>query len=72
MLPKTIIDKKAQKLRTNLVIAALVAGFMSYGFFNAGDTGLGLIAGLALGILLSAASKIRVRKHYQGGIGRYQ
>lgn len=71
MLPKMIIDKKAQKFRSNLLIAALVAGFLSYGFFNAGDTGLGLLAALALGILLSAASKVRVKKYYKGGAGIY-
>lgn len=72
MLPKMIIDKKAQKLRSNLLIASVVAGFLSYGFFNAGDTGLGLLAAIALGLLLGAASKVRVKKHYQGGAGFYR
>lgn len=72
MLPKMIIDKKAQKFRSNLLIAALVAGFLSYGFFSAGDTGLGLLAAIVLGLLLVAASKVRVKKHYQGGAGIYR
>lgn len=71
MLPKTIIDKKAQKLRSNLLVAALVAGLFSYGAFSAGNTGLGVVTGLALGALLGVASKIKVKRHYRGGAGFY-
>lgn len=71
-IPDTITNKKAVKFRNTLVMFATMAGLFGYGALSAGNTGPGFIASFICGALLLAASKVKTKRHYQGGISRYQ
>ena len=70
--PETVRNKSAEKFRNFLVVVGLFAGLLSWGAFDAGNDGNGLIFAIVCGALLWIASKVRTVRHKTGEVGVYQ
>ena len=68
--PETIVNKTAQTVRSVLIVAGLIAGFLAFGAFqNEGQAGPGIVLSLVAIAALFIAMKIKVVWRKGGEVG---
>lgn len=70
--PEQIENKAAKKAQGYVYWAGVISGFVSYGAFDSGDNGAGLLFAMLAVALIWGGSKIKTTYDKKGELGVYK